>query len=206
MPPLRGITVDFAVPERFSCGGPVPFRIAALERPRGFERGSSRLARAVDAFLGRHARDIGQARRGWFLLAKRADIATVAHGRGPSYGYMVFGLRGERWVWDGSGGCRPRAWRHGLEAVPWRVGTAPSSDGRTVRILVREQSCSSGQTAEDRVLRPWVHYGPEQVTVTFHVRPVDGVATCQGSPPTPVDLVLEGPLGERALADGGVVP
>jgi hypothetical protein len=42
--------------------------------------------------------------------------------------------------------------------------------------------------------------------VAMFVRPLDGPATCPSNPPTPYTLRLDGPLGDRTLADGGTMP
>ena len=44
------------------------------------------------------------------------------------------------------------------------------------------------------------------VLVTFGVRPLPGDQECPGNPPTPVLVVLPGPLGDRQLLDGATLP
>jgi hypothetical protein len=42
--------------------------------------------------------------------------------------------------------------------------------------------------------------------VTYGVRPKPGNQECPSNPPTPAMLLLEGPLGDRTLLDGGTFP
>jgi hypothetical protein len=73
--------------------------------------------------------------------------------------------------------------------------------------LVTEVDCASGQTSEGRVVGPEITYGPNDVVVTFAVRPLPGDAqACPGNPATPVDVTLSEPLGDRVLIDGGADP
>ncbi len=187
----------------YSCGG-VPFHLGALNRPRGYERGRSPLARALRAFLRKSANDVGQSSHGWFLLGRRGSVALLASGRRSPYGELIFGLKHARWTWEGSGGCAPRAYHYGLEGSKWflpaRTKLAPST--RRVRLLVQEDNCASGHDARGRVLPPIIRYGTRAITVTYFIRPAGGNQTCQGVPPTPVTLILKQPLGHRALLDG----
>ena len=151
-PPSRRVAT--AVPPLLTCGG-LPFAPAALDRPRGYERRSGPLARALRRFLRRKASLVGQPRRGWFLLAREGNHAEVAAGRGP-YGLMGFVLRRGRWRWEGSGGCRLRTYEDGMSAVhvaaraaragaacPRPRGSPSSSTRRTARPgATRVAACS----------------------------------------------------------------
>jgi len=73
-------------------------------------------------------------------------------------------------------------------------------------ILVTETACASGQPATGRVEEPLVIRERARVQVAMFVRPLDGPAACPSNPPTPYTLRLDGPLGDRTLADGGTIP
>lgn len=190
------------------CGG-IPFHPAALRRPRGYERRGTPAARALRAFLRRYAEEVGQPRHGWFLLAHRRHVIEFAAGRRSPFGDMTFERNRRRWVWAGSGGCEPRAYHDGLEANTWRLdpaGQAPSPQSTQIPVLVQEDACAGGRDARGRVLSPLVHYGQTAITVTYLIRPLKGPQTCQGVPPTPVTLILDEPVGNRPLRDGGTYP
>jgi hypothetical protein len=187
------------------CGA-LPFRRAALRRPRGYERRGNPAAVALREFLRTGAEEVGQPRRGWFLLAHRRHLIEFAAGRLPELGHMTFERRRGEWSWVGSGGCEPRAFRKGLTASLWRrdADGGPLTPATTqVAVLVDEDNCASGRDASGRVLRPLVHYGRRAITVTYFIRPLTGAQACQGVPPTEVILVLDEPLGDRYLRDGG---
>ena len=198
------IRVPQPVAEWYTCSGVPRLRASALDNPPGYERRKGRLARALRRVP---YRGIGQPRRGWQFLVRSGSYAAVVNRRGSSYGLMTFERdRRGRWIWSQSGGCGPRAWRDDLEANSWEVKEPPAADARRVSVLVEESHCASGRDATGRILPPWVHYGEETITVTFHVRPLGGFQTCQGGPPTPFVLELDEPVGGRRIVDGGPPP
>lgn len=205
----RSVRYPYAVTPQAACGG-LPFPRTALRRARGFERRDTPLARTLRRFLRRNARGIGQDRTGWFLLVRRGRVAEVASkAYEGEYGHMTFRRRGGRWKWTGSGGCFPAAWHDGLEASGWerRRPQAPLDPAATrIPVFVHEDACASGREARGRVEPPLVHYGRGTLTVTYFIRPPTGGQTCQGNPPTRATLVLDEPVGDRVLRDGGSVP
>ena len=142
-------------------------------------------------------------------MVRRGDVINFGAGRGPTYHYMAFELRRERWEWFRSGDCRPRWARDQLDAATWRLdrdSPLPAKGDREIHVLVDEEDCASGQDARDRLLRPLAHYGRNAVTLTYFIRPLRGAQTCPSNPPTPATVVLDEPLGDRALRDGGPYP
>lgn len=204
-PPSRRTSYPSA---RLLICGAIPFRPAAVHRSRGYERRTNPAARALRTFLRTSADEVGQPRRGWFLLGRRGNVIEFAAGRQPEFGHMTFTRRQGRWTWDGSGSCVPRAFYDGLQAVTWRrdPGGPVATRGTHIPLLVQEEDCASGQDARRRVLRPFVHYGRRAITVTYFIRPLSGYQTCQSVPPTDVTLILDEPLGSRRLRDGATVP
>jgi len=205
-PPSR--RTPHASPTRLSCGGPW-FRPSALKRPRGYERRGTPAARALRKFLKAHADEVGQPRRGWFLVSQRRKVVVFLAGRPHEYGAMTFERRRGRWTWAGSGGCTPRAYRDGLVASEWDwnpEGGRPQPTATRIPVLVHPDDCASGRDATGRVLPPYVHYGARWVGVSYYVRPPKGFQTCEGTPPTRMTLVLDQPLGTRKLRDLGAYP
>lgn len=94
------------------------------------------------------------------------------------------------------------------EVAPWEL--APGADlspaATRIEVLVHEQGCASGTSAEGRIAPPTIEYGPETVIITLAVIPVTGGATCPGNPDTPFTVELDQPLGDRTLLDGGTTP
>lgn len=194
---------------KLTCGR-ATFPPSALKRPRGYERRNTPAAAALRRFIREGGpAEVGQARRGWFLLALGKNQFEVLSGKGPSYGHMIFQRKGGRFEWGGSGGCTPVAYEKGLGATVWELdppGATLTPEATRIPITLDPLDCSSGQDASGPVLSPRVHYGPAAVTVTYFVRPPEGAQTCPGNPLTHATLVLDEPLGGRALRDGGVYP
>jgi hypothetical protein len=88
----------------------------------------------------------------------------------------------------------------------WRVDGTPDPAATEVSILVHENACASGQSADGRIQEPDVDYRRDAVVVTVRVRQRSSSEACQGNPDTPYILRLDEPLGDRMLLDGGTSP
>ena len=96
----------------------------------------------------------------------------------------------------------------GLRASPFELDPAQerSADDREVRLLVHEERCASGQSADGRVRAPAVEDTPDSVVITITVEPVKGGADCPGNPDTPYAVELTEALGGRRVLDGSTNP
>jgi hypothetical protein len=178
------------------------FGPAALRRASGYERRHGRAARELRHIVRLLRVDGALPQRGWYLLARDRSRLLFADGRGREPASVTLERGHGGWMFLTSGGCEPRAVRNGLAATHFRFAAAP--DGSDVlHLLIDDDACSSGRDATGRVLAPRVWVSSRSVTVTVHVPPPGGVQTCEGSPPTPVDLKLPEALGERDVLDGG---
>lgn len=86
------------------------------------------------------------------------------------------------------------------------LADTPAPGDTSVDVLVHERACASGRSAEGRIQLVELNETAEQVQLRIGVRPPDGDHTCQGSPPTPFTVELNGPLGDREIIDASVVP
>lgn len=86
----------------------------------------------------------------------------------------------------------------------WRLSPdeAPTSDSRTIRVLLTERACASGRSPEGRVLEPQIEYRVDAIFITLRVRSRAGAQECPGNPEYPLTIELGEPLGDRALVDG----
>lgn len=84
-------------------------------------------------------------------------------------------------------------------------GRSPDREARTLALQVTERGCASGQPATDRVTVT-VTETDDVVELVAAVTPPDGAQTCPSNPPTPVQVELDGPLGDRELVDAGRHP
>lgn len=93
------------------------------------------------------------------------------------------------------------------EVTTWKIdrsGPPQSAAGSTIRVLVEETNCNGGQPPErERIQEPAITYEEDAITVTYSLVSSRSIATCEASPPARVDLVLDEPLGDRVLLDGG---
>ena len=92
------------------------------------------------------------------------------------------------------------------EVAAWEPapGVLVRSESRSLAIVVVEQGCAGGDTAEGRIETPEVAYESDSVVVTVRVAPKSGFQTCPGNPPTCYQLDLDEPLGSRDLLMGGL--
>ena len=199
---------------RFSCGADAhSFSPELLDQPALAELDPHPSARALVTFLAAgHPETEFLPRQGW-LLAGRDDrsasfVARVAGD--PPLVEVQLERDADGWRVTGWGQCRPRAVFRGLNGATWTLDPdlpAPGPQATEIRALVTETECASGRPSVGRVLPPVILYGADEVTVIFAVRPLPGDAfDCPGNPATPMLIVLEEPLGERRLLDGGVFP
>lgn len=83
----------------------------------------------------------------------------------------------------------------------------PDPSDTTLHLLVTERACASGRDADGRVEVVEVNNFVSVVELVVAVRPItDAVAFCPGNPPTPFEVELDYPLGERTIMDGAREP
>lgn len=88
---------------------------------------------------------------------------------------------------------------------PWWLKSVPGPDDRTLDLLVEEQDCASGQSA-DGLIASDVRYEEDAITVWVNVRERTEDRSCPGNPDTPYTIRLREPLGERKILDGNRTP
>jgi hypothetical protein len=86
------------------------------------------------------------------------------------------------------------------------LADTPSPDDTSVVLLVHERACASGHDAEGRIELVELTETAEQVQLRIGVRHRDGGQNCQGNPPTPFEVELDEPFGDREIVDASVVP
>lgn len=198
-----------------TCGGP-GFPTAILEEPGSAERNDDPAAEA----LRRHLADPALAAEttwlpdtGW-REAVRTDtavtfVADAPPGTEPPLVDVNVALSEGSWKVSGWGQCWPKADVGpdlGLASFRVAPGVELAPDLTAIDVLVTEHACNSGQDARGRIVAPAVIAGMERVTVVFAVRPRAGGHDCPSNPETPFRMVLDEPLGDRALMDGSSVP
>ena len=131
----------------------------------------------------------------------------------PASPTFEYELEETSWRVSESGSCRPQAVFEGLNSATWRLAPdapPPNAGSTQFTALVAETACTSGRTADGRVLPPVIFLGRTEVVVVFAVRPPPpnpgGLEACPAPPPTRVVVKLSEALGERRLLDGGVSP
>lgn len=87
----------------------------------------------------------------------------------------------------------------------WWLRTSPKPQDQTLEILVHEQDCASGQSAEGLIASD-VQYEGEAIVVRVNVRPRTEDRSCPGNPDTPYEIELREPLGDRSVLDGNSSP
>jgi hypothetical protein len=94
------------------------------------------------------------------------------------------------------------------EPAVWWVATGETLGATTtsIKAILNERACASGQSPEGRVQDPVIEYTAESVTVTISVTSRGGAQDCPSNPEFPITITLAEPLGERVLLDGGSIP
>lgn len=96
-----------------------------------------------------------------------------------------------------------------LATASWWLDPAASkaaADATTLKVLIRENACSSGHPGADRVDPPDMQFSETAITIRLDIRRLPGVQDCQASPPFPFTLDLPEAVGGRALLDASSKP
>ena len=149
------------------------------------------------------------------VLILEFDPDEPAAARGDTYATMrlapITGAPnipdGTWFVWGGST-CSPRlADGAGDGQAEIRLGDIPSAVDTELTLLVMEQGCASGRSADGRVDLDELTLTDDQVRVRISVRPPPGQSQeCPGNPWTPYAIDLGEPLGNRTVVDANLVP
>jgi hypothetical protein len=145
---------------------------------------------------------------GWRVLASTDDEILYGRGRPPELlTISVRRNRRGRWSALGVSNRRPlRVTRDGVRASSWRLDPdfrlAP--DTRELRILVTEQTMSSGALADDRLLTPEIYLDDDELLLRLYVRPIEGYVGRAKKYETPVIIDLPESVGDRKVLDGAL--
>ena len=201
----------------FSCGAG-HFPSAALSGPVGAERAADAPAAALRALVaappvaGRPSLPVA----GYRLLVSTqtsTEYAAASDQFDTGLAYVRLELGPSGWTLKEFGDCRPQAVFNGLNSATWHFAPDvpfPNRASTRFTALVSEMTCTSGRTADGRVLPPAILASATEILVIFAVRPpppsANGLEACPAPPPTRVDVTLPQPLGNRPLLDGGISP
>jgi hypothetical protein len=151
----------------------------------------------------------------WFI-ARESRRTVVLFGvppeppeLGPPYASAALRRDGDRWEPRSWGQCRVEVSAPGWGSASFVLDPARAPDPSADRILVSawENACASGQAPDGRKVRAvLLDADQEAVSIVVLVEPVRGGADCPGNPSFPLEVELDGPLGERTVYDASVDP
>lgn len=173
------------------------------------ESGREDIAEAIRPFL-ESEEGVHWPQGDWRILYATEEAVLLVHLELPDgLSFITVEKTGQSWRWAGaqSGGSCPLVIEppEGSNTVDWRVdeGEAIGPNSTTIRLILQERECVSGQEIGDRLIGPDIVFTETQVLVSFAAGPPPGDAfTCQGNPETPYVLDLDEALGNRELVDG----
>jgi hypothetical protein len=200
----------------FTCGE-IVVPAAALSAPEGAESADTPAASALFAYLGRRDPKLeDMPRTGYRVLSAGEDRVVFATSVVGTSGLTAIAIQRDAAGWKaaGIGSCEPLLSLPGLNAATWHLpddAPLPAPGALGFVALVSETACTSGRSADGRVLPPVIVREPARVLVVFAVRPPPpaspgGLEACPAPPPTRIEVQLGAPLGNRELLDGGVFP
>lgn len=139
------------------------------------------------------------------------DAGVCVRGTGFGDGFFVTVLAGTLpddlraaaldAVPDGALVIEDLVWEGTPEPATWGLapGEVVGPETTSFDVLIRENSCSSGRSAEGRIAPPMIDYGENTVDIAFIVYALPGGQTCPGPPPTTYSVTLHEQLGDREL-------
>ena len=112
------------------------------------------------------------------------------------------------WAGEDNGQCRPQTWLGSTLGIAanWKLSAKTTKASKSLKVLVTERACASGESAKGRIAKPRIAYEDDRVVVTIGVTPLDGEQDCKANPATPLTVTLSEALGDRLLYDGGPYP
>jgi hypothetical protein len=151
----------------------------------------------------------------WFIAHERRStvvlfgVARNTPEQGSAYAFASLHRDGDRWDPRSWGQCRitvsARGWGHAAFVLD--PATAPDPAADRILISAWENNCASGQAPQGREVRPVVlDADDEAVWIVVLVEPVRGGATCPGNPAFPLEVPVDGPLGDRTVYDASTSP
>ena len=195
----------------FSCGAG-HFPAAALSGPVGAERAVDPPAAALRALVaappvaGRPNLPVAGYR---LLVSTQAstEYAAASDQFDTGLAYVRLELGPAGWTSKEFGDCRPQAVFNGLNSATWHLAPDvpfPNKASTRFTALVSETTCTSGRSADGRVLPPAILTSPTEVLVVFAVRPPppsgNGLEACPAPPPTRIEVTLPEALGDRSCS------
>jgi hypothetical protein len=185
--------------------------VAKLDGAADAEAGTTAAAKALlDYVTGVDGTDLPDT--GWHELYRSKEVALYGQSdpSGEPDVLLVATVRATNGVWSGedSGQCRPQTWLGnslGIAAT-WRLSAKTTKTSKSLKVLVTEKACASGESAKGRIAKPRISYEDDRVVVTIGVTPLDGEQDCKSNPATPLTVTLSEALGDRQLFDGGPYP
>jgi hypothetical protein len=191
----------------YSCGGP-SFGPDLLEKPENEEQGDDGPSRAL-----RREIDRGwvEPATGWIRAVQTPRTVVFLNDVRPEpydfpFQEVSFSLRDGRWRWDGGGDCRPRMVEPGFSEAEWSIDreNPPVSDSSEISIMVTQMACSSGESVPVEDIKVTLIERDDAVAVGVVAEPSKGSQTCPGEEPTPYQVHLQEPLGQRHLVNNAV--
>jgi hypothetical protein len=187
------------------------FSTAKLDGPADAETGTTAAAKALAEYVtGPDGTDLPDT--GWHELYRSKELALYGQDdpSGEPGVLLVATIRasGGAWAGEDNGQCRPQTWLSnslGIAAT-WRLAAKTTKTSKSLKVLVTEKACASGQSAKGRIAKPRISYEEDRVVITIGVTPLDGAQDCKSNPATPLTVTLSEALGTRQLFDGGPYP
>lgn len=198
--------------QQLACDATGPgWPVTALSKPGDAETGTTAAAQALNAFItGSDGADLPDT--GWQELYRSKELALygMPDATADAGTYVVARVRATNgaWAFEDSSQCHPRTWLGSTLGIAgdWKLAAKTTKTARTIKALVTERACASGESAKGRLAKPRISYEADQIVITIGVTPLDGSQDCQANPATPLTITLTEAIGDRQLFDGGPYP
>ncbi|MGP1674755.1 MAG: hypothetical protein ACTS8Z_06045 [Candidatus Limnocylindrales bacterium] len=207
------IDPDWITRPALTCGEPEQlFPPEALEGPGLAELGFDAAAGVLRSTIAEAPPETPFPEVGWHRVRDGPDGVTfVAAGDDatPWWAVTVGVLDGTLQA-TGFGQCHLAiAAPSGVSFARWWLdpdGPPISPETTSLSILLREQDCASGQPPIGRVLAPTIITTADTIEIVIVIRKQLTGQDCPGNPAFPLELVLPGAIGSRALFDASQFP
>jgi hypothetical protein len=189
----------------YTCGQVAPFPPAVLEEPGDLENEDSELGRALREVMETVDGMSLKRAEGWRVASEsEARVDLVGETSGGTFMSAAFERAGGTWKPVGWGDCQPRVALGNRSPATWKLAEEPSPGDTELVLMVEEPACTGDRELTQDNTEFDLAYTEDTIAIVASAAPPRG-GECVGRA-WRLKVVLDEPVGDRALVDAAIYP